>query len=248
MHKAGAYLVGLLGPATKNRRIVTARAMSAAESNALQAALKQDARDYFYSSCLTYCSSLFGLTESQYTWSTVKLYYSVFYALRCELALNGICIFYVKASPFTLRAIPGAFPKIERESTHKTVLATFEREFGAGALLSQNIGLDSPLRWLMERREEANYKVACFPDPTAPRHFEEVEKNGLRSVLSTYIEDKSHVYTFDPDHAMLAYPTKVLLSVGQSIASASLSLSPIERSYLKKVARDSSGPFTNFLS
>jgi len=47
---------------------------------------------------------------------------------------------------------------------------------------------------------------------------------------------------------MLAYPIKVLASVGQSVIGAKLSLSGNERAYLTSVARDSSGPFTNLLS
>jgi hypothetical protein len=62
----------------------------------------------------------------------------------------------------------------------------------------------------MKRREEANYKLARFPDPQAHEHFETIVETGLRRAIAAYIHDDAYLYTFDPDHAMLALPVEAL--------------------------------------
>jgi hypothetical protein len=247
MHRAGILLISVLGPGS-NRRTATAHALSASEAAVLASALREDARDYYYSACSTLAAAVQGLNLRLYTWSTVKLYYSVFYALRADLAIRGYCIFYVNSSSFWVQAAAGAIPALTRENTHKSVLRVFETNVPTSALLSQNIGTDNPLEWLMARREQANYGTACFPDPEPPDHFRSVDKYGLRQILSTYLNDKVDAYTFDPDHAMLAFPLRVVGSVGDAARLATLSLATDETAHLKQVCRDASGPLSQLLS
>jgi hypothetical protein len=247
MHRAGVLLTGVLGPRC-DRRTALAHALSASEATALVSALREDARDYYYSACSTVAAAIQGMNLSLYTWSTVKLYYSVFYALRADLAIRGYCIFYVNSSSLSVEAAAGAMPALTRENTHKSVLRIFEASAPASALLSQKIATDNPLDWLMARREQANYGNSRFPDPEPPDHFRLLDKYGLRKLLSTYLDDKSDSYTFDPDHAMLAFPLRVVGSVGDAARLAALSFSTEEIAHLQQVCRDASGPFTKLLS
>jgi hypothetical protein len=100
----------------------------------------------------------------------------------------------------------------------------------------------------MSKREHANYGMACFPDPNPPDHFEEVEKYGLRKLLAAYVADKSDVYIFDPDHAMLAYPVRVIKNMGAVVSGAAQSSSESEIVYLRAVSKDPSGPLNQLLS
>jgi hypothetical protein len=242
MHRAGSTLISVLGPGC-HRKMAIAHSLSSAEAAVLTSALREDARDYYYSACSTLAAGVQGLNSGFYTWSTVKLYYSVFYALRAYLAINRVCIFYVGSSSLWVDALPGAAPALTRENTHKSVLRVFEAKVPS-TLLSQQIGSDPPLEWLMARREQANYGTACFPDPEPPDHFKLLEAHGLRQLLSSYVADKSNAYTFDADHAMLAFPVKVIGEVRNLISSAMLFLAAEETAHLKQVCRDASGPLT----
>ena len=247
MHRAGAHLVAVLGPGS-HRNTALAHALTASEAAALHSALHEDARDYFYSACSTLAAAIQGLNASLFTWSTVQLYYSVFYALRAELALRGFCIFYVNSSSMWVQAAPGAIPALTKENTHKSVLKVFESQVPGSSLLSQQIDADAPLEWLMAKRERANYGTACFPDPEAPGHFAQLERYGLRRLLTSYISDTTDAYTFDPDHAMLAFPIRTLGQVRNAIAAPNLTLSDDELAHLRKICRDSSGMFTQLVS
>lgn len=246
MHRGGSLLVGLLG-AGCTRSTATAHVLSAPDASVLASALREDARDYYYSSCSTLAAAIQGLNSRLYTWSTVKLYYSVFYALRADLALRGFCIFYVRSSSLWVEASAGAIPALTRENTHKSVLRVFQSNITGSTLLSQTIGTDPPLEWLMSKREQANYGTACFPDPEAPDHFQQLGKYGVRQLVSTYVADKSDAYTFDPDHAMLAYPIRVVGEVHDTMSRASLQLTSEETAHLRQVCRDASGPLTQLL-
>lgn len=181
------------------------------------------------------------------TWATVKLYYSTFYALRTALALGKICAFHVGSSSFSVRAVAGhtPIPGVDR-GTHKTVLNSFNREYPSHQILSQLIDLKNPLDWLVERREEANYRQARFSEPDFSSEFDFVESTGLRATLSTYLADPTSLYVFDPDHAIVAYPLRALQVVGDQLllAGTTPSLSADEQDFLKSKASDKSGNLT----
>ncbi len=247
MHRAGLHVVSVLGPGITKKTAAT-RSLNAAEAAILASAPKEDARDYYYSACSTLAAAIQGLNSQLFTWSTVKLYYSVFYALRAELATRGYCIFYLSSSSFWVHASAGALPSQIRENTHKSVLKIFEVSMPTSALLSQTIGTDAPLEWLMARRENANYGHACFPDPVPLEHFKLFTKYNVRELVAEYVRDKHDRYTFDPDHAMLAFPIKVIGFVRDAISGASLSLTHDEMVHLRKICRDTSGQLSSLLS
>src|SRR4051812_36482024 len=125
MHRGGTALITVLGPGC-HRKTAIARSLSSTEAATLASALREDARDYYYSACSTLAAGVQGINSRFYTWSTVKLYYSVFYALRAYLAIKGVCIFYVGSSSLWVDALPGATPALTKENTHKSVLRVFE--------------------------------------------------------------------------------------------------------------------------
>lgn len=166
--------------------------------------MRADASNFAFSALVSFTDALSGLRQEFYSWTTVKLYYSVFYSLRAILALNDYAIYYEGSKPRGIEASPGAIvEKLAEGNTHKTVLVTFARRHARHPLLSQKIGLEEPLDWLMRRREEANY-TGVFSEPLAPPHFERIHASGIRKSIEAYLDDS--LYTFDPDHAMIAFP------------------------------------------
>jgi len=240
-HKAQNYLSTILVGLT-NPKIIT-KYLNLAESNTLANHLKNDAAGYIYSSIVSIGNAFQSLEEELSTWATVKLYYATFYAFRALLALDGICIFYVGSKPFSINAQPGHAPIRREGQTHKVVLEEFKKQNSGHLLLSQTIEYDDPLNWLMEKREYANYKEAKFSEPTIPKHFKKIVDNELRLALKDYLTDTSNIYLFDPDHAMLAYPLRVLQLANQKINSGGFF--PLEKNeiqYLCKLFNDRLGP------
>jgi hypothetical protein len=169
--------------------------------------------------------------------------------LRSLLALDGICIFYVNTKAFAIQAQAGQSPRKRNGQTHKIVLEEFKNQNPGHLLLSQTIEYKDPLNWLMEKREHANYKIAKFCEPHIPSHFIKIVSNGLRLAIKDYLNDSLNLYLFDPDHAMLAYPLRVIQIAYQKINTpGAFSLRKSEIQYLCKLFKDKSGPIPEMQS
>jgi hypothetical protein len=249
MHCGSGYILGLLGPAP-NKAAAMAMVLSTNQASALVAALKQDASDYFYSGCLSVVDGIRGLVGGFYTWPTIKLYYSVFYSLRSILAAEGVCVFYIGRKPFVIKSTAGCKPSILKGTTHESILKLFTELYPAHLLVSQPIGYMPALRWLLKQREDCNYKNPRFSEPIAPEHFRKIELIGVRNLVSAYVADAMNTFTFDKDHAMLAYPLASLSHAAITLRSQSgLVINDEELRFLLNECRDSKGrlsPLTNF--
>jgi hypothetical protein len=99
MHKSQNYLLTSIYPSSPSTTLIISHVLSAIEARKLQSYLKEDAVDYLYSAAVSLGDALCGVTRSLFTWATVKLYYSVFYAMRARLALKGFYLFYIGNRP-----------------------------------------------------------------------------------------------------------------------------------------------------
>jgi len=250
MPLADKYIAGLFLP-NVNKKDVRARVLTPVEAFNLSVALRSDAGDFYYSAWVSFLDALNGINNGFYTWATVKLYYSVFYAFRTSLALNGICTFHVSKSHYIVDAYPGKCPSsCIDHGTHKVVLKTFQRKNLAYGLLSQQIDLTDAVDWLISKRESANYGVPRFSEPECSGLFEFIADIGIRQTLNSYLAEASPLYVFDPDHAMVAYPLRALQLVGDHLRG---SLPPTyvtddEKRFLLARARDKSGSLTQLIT
>lgn len=114
-------------------------------------------------------------------------------------------------------------------------------------LLSQTIGADEPFGWLMAKREAANYKTARFSEPSPPTHFVNVERHGVRRLVGNYVADDTHLFTFDPDHAMLAFPIETMKLALDALRNAGAAgLVPSDAAFLSSQCFDRAGPIAEF--
>ena len=220
--------------------------LNAADEAALRSAIKSDADDYMYSSLVSLGDAVRGIEAGFYTWSVVKLYYSVFYICRAMLAYDGYAILYLAGRPLSLKCTTGEQFAKRKGSSHKVVLDLFERVMPSSPLLSQQIAMLSPMIWLMERRELANYKLPRFLEPEVPDCLKSVVEVGLRRSVANYLGDEKYLYAFDPDHAMMAFP---LLAIGEAKLARARShelpfLDASSRRALLKIFSDRSGPLS----
>jgi hypothetical protein len=237
MHAGVSYLT-TIGKAANHATL------SASEAQSLQLALKSDSKDFFQSGVVSFVDALCSIEKGFFSWATVKLYYSVFYALRSRLALGGDCIFYVVKSPRVLSAKPGSVTTNLTGTTHKAVLSRFRHNYPGDYFLSQDIGGSPPLDWFIERREETKYTSSRFCEPNAPSHFEFARGSNTRKMLSAYTTDD--LYVFDEQHAMVAFPFKLLRDLRVRLAANNLSpLHTAETEFLKASIRDRSGPLVS---
>jgi len=247
-HQAQAYISTLL-PGTPNASTVESYALNLSESNRLLSYLKGDAISYTYSATVSIGDAVLGTRKELFTWATVKLYYSTFYAFRALLAVNGVCIFYIGTKPYCIEAKPGQSARRRDGQTHKVILKEVENRNIEPSLLSQQIDLEEPLEWLMTKRECANYRDAKFCEPNIPNHFKKIVDFGVRRAVEEYLLDTSSLYLFDPDHAILAYPLKVLQVLCKYMVSTeNFTFRDEEVSYLCRLFSDQKGPIPEMVS
>lgn len=236
-----------LFPTPINNTNIRNRSLTPLEAISLSSALHTDCVDSYYSAWVTFVDALHGIHKKLFSWATVKLYYSTFYALRSSLAVDHYCIFHVNRTQCYIEATSGSNPTISTDSgTHKTVLRSFQRVNSGHPLCSQTIDLLTPFDWLVEKREAANYRAARFSDPTPAQHLRFAATTGLRKALNAYINDTTHLHTFDPDHAIISFPLQALRSTGQQLIAAGLATPPSEQeqSLILSAARDGAGQLT----
>jgi hypothetical protein len=213
-----------------------------------QAELYKDSWSYLYSAAVSVADAVKGIENELFSWATVKLYYAAFYSLRAHLAASSYAFLYQKTkhggTPFGLYSNSGSSPQKLSGTTHKVVLAEYARIFPKSLVVEQQINGGKPLDWMIERREEANYKNGCFPEPNMPNHFKGVTKSSIRLTLDAYIKDDGMTYGFDPDHAILALPILTFKKAIESLklVNAGSGFSEFQSDYLKDLFRDKNGP------
>lgn len=241
-HQAQAYIQTLL-PTTPSKIVIESLTLNQSEARVLLKYLKSDAVSYIYSATISVGDAIIGVNKQLFTWATVKLYYATFYALRALLALDNICIFYIGTKPYLIEVKAGKCPQKRDGQTHKVVLDEFSNRNTEPSLLSQEIDLEKPLDWLMIKREEANYKIAKFYEPNIPEHFKKIAAFGVRQSIKEYLLDKSDLYLFDQEHAILAYPLRSIQLVYKKIrATGNFELQDDEINYLCQLFNDKNGP------
>ncbi|MDM5176730.1 HEPN domain-containing protein [Massilia sp. DJPM01] len=118
---------------------------------ALHNLLIEDTEDLYFKAILSLVEAVNAINRGLHSWAVVKLYYSVFYLLRCSFAANGYC-FAKSAGIYTLKLEIGEKPtkrdvgKRDGESIrgdHKTVIATYLKEFGHDDIFLTNHVIDN---------------------------------------------------------------------------------------------------------
>lgn len=208
--------------AWRNARLNTF-AISILQANQIRQTLLEDAGDFYFKGTLSLCEAIFSLSNSLYSWATVKLYYSIFYFLRASLAIKGIALVRKERELFYLKSLPEQLCIRARDRTdHKGTIFTFQDIFSASDILQSNqINGCMAYIWLMHRREQVNYKEREFHDPNCSDCWlgidSDVKDGKLDDWISSYIDDSSYIFCFQEDHACLALPLKRMLLTKQDL-------------------------------
>ncbi|TGM45982.1 hypothetical protein [Leptospira vanthielii] len=174
----------------------------------------------FYSGIVSFIDAIGGLQNNFYSWSCIKLYYSLFYFNKTILSLHQIHIFYISQTPYLIKLNSGQFPIKKSGNSHKVIIQAVVDSGILPELVSQEIANEPPLDWFINLRENINYKVSKFPDPQPPMEFKKIIELGLQKTLNAYIFNNNNMYTFDKDHAVMALPIyylKSILSIKKSL-------------------------------
>ena len=191
--------------------------LSKANASLLHGDLREDSKDLYFKGILSLFDAIHSFDLGLYSWATVKIYYSIFYLLKCTLAANGIAIIRQK-SLFYLIANEGESPitkgNKKYNSDHSGTINYFIDLFTSDLLLSQQIDSTNSYDWMMNRREQINYRERQFNEPNHSffwNYLVAEKRNGkMEKLIRDYIVD-SFVLCFQEEHAVLAIPIKRII-------------------------------------
>lgn len=197
-----------------NKSNFKALILSKSQAEILERELREDAKDLYFKGLLSLFEGLKSVKSKLFSWATIKIYYSIFYFLKCTMAVNGIAIIRNK-SLFYLKAVEGEMPitigNKKYNSDHSGVINYFIKLLNSDILLSQSIDSTNAYDWLMKKREQIHYRERKFNEPGCSSFWEtiaeQIDEGKLEKILIDYIKD-NFVLCFQEEHAILGIPLK----------------------------------------
>lgn len=183
------------------------------EATKLSTAAKQDAVALAQVAWVSLSEGISDAKKGRYTWSTVKLYYSAFQAIRARLLYSGTIVFYRHTTPYSLKASPGDIIRKRSGNTHTAVFRIFRESFPSNPVLAQPINGMDALQWIENFRNAASYSKAPITDPEPPREFELFEKKP-RAFIARCIDRHSGA-AFEPESALIALPFYLVMALDE---------------------------------
>lgn len=181
--------------------------------------LKKDASDLYFKGVFSLADAINGLSHGRHSWAVIKVYYSVFFLLRCSLATkniaflknNGIYTLSLEKGEKPCRRDLGSYMGERVSGDHKTTLVTFMSFFSdTDILLSNSVNGKNIYQWLMELRNQVNYRERTFTEPDNKYFFPSLfDSSKIKEQVEVYLRDNIPVYCFDEDHCALAAPLKL---------------------------------------
>ncbi|SMF73064.1 hypothetical protein SAMN02982917_4232 [Azospirillum oryzae] len=211
--------------------------------------LFQDACGIYFKALVSIIESVEALSRGRCSWAVVKLYYSVFYLVRCLISIRGIAVFKCHGI-YTLRIAEGELPVkrdgvkengIKISGDHKTILHFYKKNFSGDRVISLNVDGMNVIDWMMSRRDYVNYRDATFFEPEIVGFSESIFSCGIEERIHNYIDDSDYIYCFDRDHCCLSVPIKMAMQFCKEAAQASCGnslLSEDQKNYIKRALEE----------
>ena len=213
---------------------LAAYTLSANDVAAITPLLVQDAEALYIKALQTFSQALAGIHHKEFAWAIVKMYYSVFYAMRCELHASSVIAVKNGSIFYTTNVAGSAFSSIQEKGSHQTYIKL--RKTLPASVISHDTLLDNDIEagvdvysWMCFNRERVNYHSKHFADPEpddvlAKIYNDYVLTHKTTDLLNLYESDL--LYCFDTDHATVAVPYRKLrtcrdLLYGRAAKSAS---------------------------
>lgn len=214
--------------------------------NKLMHELKYDAADLYFKGLFSLVDAINSLSQGRHSWAVIKVYYSVFFLLRCSLATkkitflknNGIYSLMLEAGEKPIRRDCGKYMGEKVSGDHKTTVVTYISIFSdIDILLTNNIHGKNVYEWLMELRNQVNYRERVFTEPHNKYFFASLfDKKTLKTQIETYLNDSVYIYCFDDEHCALAMPLTLIRHVRDQLFEF-IDFEPFESSKKREIEK-----------
>jgi hypothetical protein len=198
-----------------------------------------DAVGFYFNAIISFASGVNLIMNKHYSWASVQLYYSVYYACRAILGFDKIIIVRKKGLfSLELKADSSANRSKDRND-HKMTLSTYKKKYNNYYLLTNKIDSDDFFDWIGGLREITNYRQQVFCEPSYLNIF-----NGIVSELNSgkeigvILEKYSNnwdLYCFQEETAMIAGPYRLLADAAKKYKLITCRMTIQQRQYIKSL-------------
>lgn len=204
--------------------------INAANIQYIKQCIKSDIFSYFMKAFQSFVQALHEIGDKKYAWSIVKLYYSAFYLLRCEILLSNYIIVRCKSLYYVKVVIgekPIHFNSRKFKGDHQLTIALEEKLYNQAELidpiLGNKINNENVYMWFMKQRDRVNYQMKDFSDPCCDLVLSHVisyfHNKELVKLFEFYNSKSDYSICFDIDHTIISVPYKKLISIYKKIRS-----------------------------
>ncbi|MGG5342067.1 hypothetical protein [Enterococcus sp. AZ192] len=166
----------------------------------------EESQEYYFKGLLSYLEAITGIKNKLYSWSVVKLYYSLFYLARAEMANNKkVFVRHMRQLYFYDE---GKFEKCKNSNDHEM---TFEEIPNNDYLRSNAIVVDgdevSVFNLIKNLRECANYQSKSFFEPEIPADISNYfcDVTDIRGELN-FVVNNFEETVFQQEYTAIAVP------------------------------------------
>ena len=211
--------------------------LTLADEQSLRDCTDSDALASFERAALSICQALCDLQNGDRLWAAVKLYYTVFYALKAEVLLERyspiragrVLIFDCRQGQYCKQYNGKA------SGDHGLSIALAKRYFkDTDILQSQSIDGLAPYEWMKSVREVVQYRMRRPPELEKFDPFFPDSQWDLGNQIETFLSDPDSYFCFDADYATLAIPVRRFQLTSRRIKGHALGLSSDFLAYIER--------------
>lgn len=222
--------------------------LSSSVINTIKTVREDDIKNLYFNGLLSIVEAVKGVTQGNYSWPTVKLYYSCFYLLKCSLICNDIVLLKQGRNVFYVQLVANeTFKKVpaQHKSDHHSTIWLYNQFYdGSDILLTNDINGKNTHEWMEKKRVEINYQHDKFQEPYPPYFWEEIDaqikSKNISKVFSKFLRDDVFLYTFQEEYAILAVPIKRLVLTYDTIQILNIGsiLDSEQQSFLRRAINE----------
>lgn len=181
--------------------------------------LHNDMNDTIYKMAFSFISAFIDLKNNNYSWATIKFYYSIYYYVKSKLLFDGIHITYFNKNAYAFNINnKNKFIKLKNNNSHQAVFEYYNTiYYQRDPLLMleipdiNNCETKKVYEWYEDKRNIINYRSIRFEEPYIYKFWEAVnEYKNIEDLFNNIIKDKNNIYVTDEDYAIIAVPVYCL--------------------------------------
>lgn len=167
-----------------------------------------DSVSFYFNAVLTFLQAMKSLVSKSYSWSTVQMYYSVFYSCKSILGFDNIGIIRNRGLHVLKLVIGEKAKKLDRDNDHEQTIKWYKKIYPHSYMMSNDIEDQSFFEWIKDAREITNYRQQVFQEPRALDFLSNtISYLDGKNTLCSYLDEMSsnwNLYCFQKETALIA--------------------------------------------